>query len=93
MAVRCAALRGYDLVLMDLRMPGVDGATAARLIRTGGGLNAQTPLIAFSADVLAAPDAVFDGVLAKPLSAAALEAILRDHVGNHRSEAEVADAA
>ncbi len=79
-AVEAAALRGFDLILMDLRMPGVDGRQAAGAIRGGGGPNRATPIVAFSADALADPGPLFDGVLAKPLSPLDLVRTLAAHL-------------
>ena len=62
----------FDIILMDLRMPRVDGRAAAARIRQEG-VNIATPILAFSADASTpAVDAVFDGQVAKPLSASAL---------------------
>jgi CheY-like chemotaxis protein len=41
--------QAYDLVLLDIEMPVMDGMIAAREIRALGGGAAQTPLMAFSA--------------------------------------------
>ncbi|CAN5313391.1 hypothetical protein BH10PSE4_BH10PSE4_17250 [soil metagenome] len=81
--VVAAAAEPYDAILMDLRMPRLDGAQAALRIRDGGGLNAATPIIAFSAD--ARPGGlgpsglgpsglgdVFDGAVSKPMTAVGL---------------------
>ncbi|WP_229507936.1 ATP-binding protein [Massilia sp. Dwa41.01b] len=40
MAVAACARARYDIILMDGRMPEIDGATATRLIRAGGALDA-----------------------------------------------------
>jgi CheY-like chemotaxis protein len=62
----------FDLILMDLRMPRVDGRTAAARIREGGA-NARTPILAFSADASTLTiDDLFDGQIPKPLSALGL---------------------
>jgi PAS domain S-box-containing protein len=69
-AVELAKLAAFDLVLMDLRMPEVDGWAAAGAIREGEGPNRDTPILAFSADV--APDrreamGIFQDLVRKPI--------------------------
>ncbi|WP_419321062.1 PAS domain S-box protein [Caulobacter sp. ErkDOM-E] len=71
-AISSARETPFDVILMDLRMPRVDGRAAAARIREGG-LNARTPILAFSADASTlAIDAVFDGQITKPLSSLGL---------------------
>jgi CheY-like chemotaxis protein len=55
-AVDQAQGQSFDVILMDLRMPGMSGRQAARAIAESAGPNALTPIIAFSAD--GADDAV-----------------------------------
>ncbi|QXQ05038.1 response regulator [Sphingosinicellaceae bacterium] len=43
----------YDLVLMDLRMPGVDGLTAIQRIRARGDVKSTIPIIVVTADTAA----------------------------------------
>ena len=52
-AVDQSAAEPFDLILMDVQMPGMDGLTAARLIRQANGPNAATPILALSANVMA----------------------------------------
>jgi CheY-like chemotaxis protein len=40
----------YDAILMDLRMPGMDGLTAVRRIRARLDAKARTPIIVITAD-------------------------------------------
>ena len=64
---RAVAMR-FDVILMDVRMPNMDGVTAAALIRSSHGLNATTPIIAFTASPLNTLDAgAFDQVVVKPI--------------------------
>jgi len=70
-AVVLAGTDPFDVILMDLRMPGMGGVAAARAIRQDR-LNGDVPIIAFSADATETPGGVFDGVVAKPLETAAL---------------------
>ena len=73
-----AAGPGYDLILMDVRMPGMDGITATRVLRVQG---VTTPILALTADAFeddrrACLDAGMDDFLTKPLDSAALRAAL-----------------
>ena len=72
-AVNMASGSPFDAILLDLRMPGLDGPATASVIRHGGGANAEVPILAFSADVTSSLDtALFDGLIAKPIDPAAL---------------------
>lgn len=44
----------YDVVLMDLRMPGMDGLQALRAIRARSDAKAKVPVVVVTADI--APD-------------------------------------
>jgi PAS domain S-box-containing protein len=76
-AAELAAQRPYDVILMDLRMPRLDGPNALRLIRSRRGPNAATPILAFTADADPGSlpgmlDLGFQGVVSKPISPAEL---------------------
>ena len=63
----------YDLILMDLRMPRMDGLTAIRELRAQSGPKAALPVIVVTADAGPTIDddcraAGADSVLLKPLS-------------------------
>jgi PAS domain S-box-containing protein len=50
-AVEAARTGGYDLILMDVHMPVLDGLDATRAIRALDGAVARTPIIALTANV------------------------------------------
>jgi len=78
-AVAAAQSMPFDIILMDLRMPRLDGMAATRRIRTELGPNVCAPIIAFSADAAAQMAAgLFDALVAKPLSPAALIQAMAD---------------
>jgi two-component system, sensor histidine kinase len=72
-----AVMRGYDAVLMDVTLPGIDGLEAARRIRALDGPARMTPIIGLSGrgglrDEQAARSAGMNYYLRKPLSPSAL---------------------
>ena len=71
-AVEAARTGGYDLILMDVHMPVMDGLDATRAIRAMGGAVARTSIIALTANVQ--PEQVqrclnagMDGHVGKPI--------------------------
>lgn len=51
-AVEAAKAKPFDAILMDVRMPGMDGLAATRAIRLLDGPAALTPILAVTADVM-----------------------------------------
>lgn len=73
----------YDLILMDLRMPGLNGLEATRALRERG---VTTPIVALTADAFdedrrACLAAGMNDFLAKPLTPAALRGVLTNWTG------------
>lgn len=91
--VRACAEVPYDLVLIDWKMPEVDGLEAIRLIRSHPGLprNPKTVLLCtHEYEDLQGKDGqpVPDGFLVKPVGASAMHALLKKLFGDLRSESE-----
>jgi CheY-like chemotaxis protein len=79
-AVRIARSTAFDLILMDLRMPELDGTAAAEAIRAEGP-NTHIPIIAFTAEahgsgLPASLKDLFDDQLPKPIVAADLVSMI-----------------
>ena len=84
----------YDLVLMDVQMPGMDGHTATREFRSieAAEQRRRTPVIAltanaFDADLQRSLEVGCDDHLTKPISRAAL----LDALARHAQRAPLAD--
>ncbi len=80
-AVEAAGKTSYDLILMDMQMPVMDGIEAARVIRQGVGQNRATPIIAMTANASdedrdACLEAGMDGFEPKPISFQRLHSVL-----------------
>ncbi|MCS6625550.1 ATP-binding protein [Roseibacterium beibuensis] len=88
-ALDMAAGQRFDLIVMDVNMPVMDGLTATRGIRAGRGINAETPIVVLSAsarteDHEAGLEAGADAYLNKPIDFAALAQVM-NHVGSGRA--------
>ena len=80
-AVAAAAEEDFDIVLMDVQMPLLDGIEATRQIRALPGARGRVPVVALTADAMTGAkeyylQAGMDDYLAKPIRAAALLAQL-----------------
>jgi TMAO reductase system sensor TorS len=80
-AVEAASAGRFDVILMDVHMPGMDGIEASRVLRASSSPAARAPIVALSASVLKDEVAVcfeagMDEFLAKPIDPAELARVL-----------------
>lgn len=94
-AVRAASSSVFDVILMDLNMPVLNGTDATRIIREGDGPNATAPIIAVTANT--AKDITerlraegFSDVIIKPITKRKLDEVLQFSV---RPGSALSDAA
>jgi len=98
-AVSAAAAGGFDLVLMDVQMPGMDGLAAVGAIRALPGAAAHVPVVAVTANAMIGDRerylaAGFDDYLAKPLRLEQLSQVIARWTGNvERQSAGTDDSA
>ncbi|WP_295183473.1 response regulator [uncultured Brevundimonas sp.] len=93
-AVDIAKDQLFDLIIMDVNMPVMDGLTATRMIREGG-QNAGTPIVVLSAsarheDHEAGLQAGADAYLNKPIDFGALAALMGRVSGGRDAVAQMA---
>ncbi|WP_295216767.1 response regulator [uncultured Brevundimonas sp.] len=93
-AVDIAKDQQFDLIIMDVNMPVMDGLTATRMIRQGG-QNAGTPIVVLSAsarheDHEAGLQAGADAYLNKPIDFGALAALMGRVSGGRDAVAQMA---
>lgn len=79
--VRLAGMQKFDVILMDISMPELDGVQATRIIRGEAGPNRSAPIIALTAHALPEDtrrflDAGITDTLLKPLTTSALQRAL-----------------
>ncbi|MBP5252376.1 MAG: response regulator [Lachnospiraceae bacterium] len=91
-AVRLADEVGYDLILLDQRMPGMDGTQTLKIIRDlDSGLNKDTPIICLTADAIRGAKEKyiaegFTDYLTKPVEGKALEKMLITYLPKDKVE-------
>lgn len=82
----------YDTILLDNRMPGMDGAEALPIMRTQeGGLNKETPIVCLTADAVSGARERylaegFTDYLTKPIESAALERMLLKYLPKDKTK-------
>ena len=94
-AVEMARSGRFDLILMDIKMPRMDGVTATRAIREMGGRPAATPIVALTAnadpsDVLTYLAAGMQDVVEKPIKPERLAIVLSALLSGDAEDEEAA---
>jgi CheY-like chemotaxis protein len=94
-AVEAARTGRFDLILMDIKMPRMDGVAATREIRQFSGKPGLVPIIALTAnadpeDAAAYLKAGMNGVVEKPMKPETLLRALQDNLGGAEGAAEAA---
>ena len=93
-----ATLRGaYDLVLMDVQMPVMDGLEATAAIRSGAGILADVPIIALTANAMQGDRekyvaAGMDDYVTKPIDPRELYAAITRNMGSKLARAEAPES-
>lgn len=95
-AVEAQRLAPYDLILMDVNMPEMDGYAATAAIRALDGVAARVPVVAvtanaFEADREAALTAGMDGFISKPFRKEALLALVAGNLAAAASAGRAAE--
>ena len=90
-AVEAVRTGTYDVVLMDVQMPILDGMQATRLIRALPAPADRVPIIALTAHAMSGAReeyiaAGMDDYLSKPLDAATMLAMVSNWIGQHRAD-------
>jgi len=93
-ALAKTAEKAYDLILMDIQMPGIDGIEATKQIRNSTNLNRNSPIIAFTANVLNLEadeykNIGFTDYLFKPYHVSGLYQVVSRNAGRKLSQAAV----
>jgi PAS domain S-box-containing protein len=92
--VAIASTRVFDLILMDISMPRMDGVEATRLIRQQIGLNQKTRIIALTANALPEDLELFwsigiNDALIKPISRSTLRAVIDDRTTRNSQDGHI----
>jgi len=90
-AVEAAAAQAYDLILMDVHMPNMNGVEATRRIRRIDTPNAETPIIALTAEALPGDREKFlqagmNDYLSKPVELLPLRSKVKAVLENRKSK-------
>lgn len=86
-AIEMAHLQTFDIILLDVLLPGLDGLEACRTIRSGAGPNRLTPIIGLTGNATREDrrrllDAGMNDVLLKPVDGPAIARLLDQWAGD-----------
>jgi PAS domain S-box-containing protein len=95
-AVQLAGQTPYDVILMDIRMPGLNGLEATQRIRQSCGLNAGTPIIALTAnaeksEIQRCLQGGMDGFVSKPFNIDKLSTTIAEALSDKVTEVQNVD--
>lgn len=95
-AIECVKKEHFDIVFMDIFMPGIDGYEATKRIRALPGISGSLPIIAVTAnDVSLTKESSLEyglnGVLFKPLSKEKLESLLAEYFPENSPVTDMSD--
>ncbi len=84
-AIDMVSSNDYDLILMDIQMPDMDGVKAMNKIREMNSTNKTTPIIALTANAIEGDrekylESGMDDYLPKPITGEKLESVLKKHI-------------
>jgi signal transduction histidine kinase/ActR/RegA family two-component response regulator len=94
-AVEAASSGRFDLILMDIKMPRMDGIEATRRIRSSFGAYSRTPILALTANADPADAEIYrrtgaNGVVSKPIRAEELLQAMAAVLGEAEAEEPLA---
>ncbi|HKX95532.1 MAG TPA: ATP-binding protein [Methylibium sp.] len=94
-AVEAALSQDFDLVLMDIQMPVLDGVGAMRMLRRAG---YRQPIVALTANVMKSDvqkylEAGCDDVLGKPVERERFYAVIDEQLGRRRAARPASEGA
>lgn len=88
------ARESFDLVIMDMYLPDLDGLAVVKRLRSGEALNPAVPVVAATASVIPLEQlrrAGIDGLAVKPLSAEGLRVLVQEYMTAPTQLKETAD--
>ena len=90
-AIELARKNKYDIILMDQRMPGMNGTEAMQHIKENNGINIDTPFICLTADAISGAKeryirSGFADYLTKPIDYKALESMIIAYLPEEKAQ-------